>query len=116
MMAGLNSSQTTNMKRDIMSNGAVSTDGFSSPMLVVEDDPWTRLIGVVLDPATSQKRRTAFATSCLRTSRTLRACDALRARRRALSQRRAAGAPQAELRDNLAAAQALVDATRVVLV
>jgi phosphoglycerate dehydrogenase-like enzyme len=29
--------------------------------LVVEDDPWTRLIGVVLDPATPEERRAAFA-------------------------------------------------------
>jgi phosphoglycerate dehydrogenase-like enzyme len=28
---------------------------------VVEDDPWTRLIGVVLDPTTSEERRAAFA-------------------------------------------------------
>jgi phosphoglycerate dehydrogenase-like enzyme len=31
------------------------------PIIVVEDDPWTRLIGVVLDPTTSTQRRTAFA-------------------------------------------------------
>src|SRR5262249_4528833 len=31
------------------------------PIVVVEDDPWTRLIGVVLDPATSAERRAAFA-------------------------------------------------------
>src|ERR1700754_4718698 len=31
------------------------------PIVVVEDDPWTRLIGVVLDPTTSQERRAAFA-------------------------------------------------------
>jgi phosphoglycerate dehydrogenase-like enzyme len=31
------------------------------PILVVEDDPWTRLIGVVLDPTTSEERRAAFA-------------------------------------------------------
>ena len=31
------------------------------PVVVVEDDPWTRLIGVVLDPATSTERRAAFA-------------------------------------------------------
>jgi phosphoglycerate dehydrogenase-like enzyme len=33
----------------------------SSPVLVVEDDVWTRLIGVVLDPSTSQERHDAFA-------------------------------------------------------
>jgi len=31
------------------------------PLVVVEDDVWTRLIGVVLDPATSQERWNAFA-------------------------------------------------------
>src|SRR5262245_56029823 len=31
------------------------------PIVVVEDDPWTRLIGVVLDPTTSDERRAAFA-------------------------------------------------------
>ena len=31
------------------------------PVVVVEDDPWTRLIGVVLDPTTSEERRAAFA-------------------------------------------------------
>ena len=31
------------------------------PVVVVEDDPWTRLIGVVLDPTTSEERQAAFA-------------------------------------------------------
>jgi phosphoglycerate dehydrogenase-like enzyme len=31
------------------------------PVLVVEDDVWARLIGVVLDPTTSEERRAAFA-------------------------------------------------------
>jgi phosphoglycerate dehydrogenase-like enzyme len=31
------------------------------PVLVVENDVWARLIGVVLDPATSQERRDAFS-------------------------------------------------------
>jgi phosphoglycerate dehydrogenase-like enzyme len=31
------------------------------PVLIVEDDVWTRLIGVVLDPTTSPERWTAFA-------------------------------------------------------
>jgi phosphoglycerate dehydrogenase-like enzyme len=35
--------------------------GLSKPVLVVEDDPWTRLIAVVLDPTTSEERWTAFA-------------------------------------------------------
>src|SRR5882724_11109170 len=33
----------------------------NNPVLVVEDDVWTRLIGVVLDPSTSQERSDAFA-------------------------------------------------------
>jgi phosphoglycerate dehydrogenase-like enzyme len=35
--------------------------GLSKPILVVEDDPWTRLIAVVLDPTTSEERWIAFA-------------------------------------------------------
>ena len=31
------------------------------PMLVVEDDPFLRLLGVILDPATSPERIAAFA-------------------------------------------------------
>jgi phosphoglycerate dehydrogenase-like enzyme len=33
----------------------------NNAVLVVEDDVWTRLIGVVLDPSTSQERHDAFA-------------------------------------------------------
>jgi phosphoglycerate dehydrogenase-like enzyme len=33
----------------------------NKPILVVEDDVWARLIGVVLDPTTNQERWTAFA-------------------------------------------------------
>src|SRR6266571_4685324 len=33
----------------------------SKPVLVVEDDVWARLIGVVLDPTTSPERWAAFA-------------------------------------------------------
>ena len=35
--------------------------GLNKPVLVVEDDVWTRLIAVVLDPTTSQERWAAFA-------------------------------------------------------
>jgi phosphoglycerate dehydrogenase-like enzyme len=35
--------------------------GLNKPVLVVEDDAWTRLIAVVLDPTTSQERWAAFA-------------------------------------------------------
>ncbi len=31
------------------------------PVIVVEDDPFTRLIQIVLDPQTSEERRAAFA-------------------------------------------------------
>ncbi|MGH6676263.1 MAG: hypothetical protein ACRECE_08590, partial [Xanthobacteraceae bacterium] len=31
------------------------------PALIVEDDVWARLIGVILDPTTSMERWTAFA-------------------------------------------------------
>src|SRR4029450_11018604 len=51
------------------------------PILVVEDDPWTRLIGVVLDPTTSDERRTAFADFMSPDEPDFaRWCDALRAR------------------------------------
>ena len=33
----------------------------SRPVIVVEDDPFTRLIPIVLDPASSEERRAAFA-------------------------------------------------------
>jgi phosphoglycerate dehydrogenase-like enzyme len=33
----------------------------SNPVIVVEDDPFTRLIGIVLDPRTDQRRVAAFA-------------------------------------------------------
>ena len=35
--------------------------GLNNPVLVVEDDVWTRLIGVVLDPTTGSERWAAFA-------------------------------------------------------
>src|ERR1700733_13484792 len=35
--------------------------GRQKPILIVEDDVWTRLIGVVLDPTTSPERWAAFA-------------------------------------------------------
>jgi phosphoglycerate dehydrogenase-like enzyme len=34
---------------------------YTKPVLIVEDDVWARLIGVVLDPTTSDERWTAFA-------------------------------------------------------
>src|SRR5947209_15254996 len=81
-----------------------------SPTLVVEDDPWTRLIGVVLDPATSTERRAAFADFMSPDEPNFaRWCDELRARAGALYPSEVRLVPsQAELRKNLAAAQVLV--------
>jgi glyoxylate reductase/D-3-phosphoglycerate dehydrogenase len=81
-----------------------------SPILVVEDDPWTRLIGVVLDPTTSQKRRAAFADFMSPDEPNVAGWrDALRARAGALypSEVRLV-VSQAELQKNLAVARALV--------
>jgi phosphoglycerate dehydrogenase-like enzyme len=82
----------------------------NGPILVVEDDPWTRLIGVVLDPATSQERRDAFADFMSPDEPNFaRWCDELRARAGALYPSDVRLVPsQAELRNNLAAARALV--------
>src|SRR5947207_2838750 len=35
--------------------------GLNKPVLVVEDDVWARLIGVILDPTTSPEKWAAFA-------------------------------------------------------
>jgi phosphoglycerate dehydrogenase-like enzyme len=82
----------------------------ASPILVVEDDPWTRLVGVVLDPATSQERRAAFADFMSPDEPNFAAwCDALRARAGALYPSDVRLVPsQAELRKNLEAVRALV--------
>src|SRR2546421_6532350 len=37
------------------------TSAERQPVLVVEDDPFTRITQVVLDPRTSEERRSAFA-------------------------------------------------------
>ena len=82
----------------------------ASPILVIEDDPWTRLIGVVLDPTTSDERRAAFADFMSPDEANFAAwCDALRARAGALyhSEVRLVSS-QAELRKNLTAARGLV--------
>src|SRR5262245_40170274 len=80
------------------------------PIVVVEDDPWTRLIGVVLDPTTSEERRAAFADFMSPDEPEFtRWCDALRARAGKLypSEVRLV-ASQADLRANLAPARAVV--------
>ena len=82
----------------------------SQPVLVVEDDVWARLVGVVLDPTTSEQRFAAFADFMAPDLPDFRGwCDRARA---------AAGplfpsdvrlvASAAELRDNLSPAQAIV--------
>lgn len=43
-----------------MSESILPTDKVK-PILVIEDDVWARLIGIVLDPMTSQERWAAFA-------------------------------------------------------
>src|SRR5262249_57282763 len=79
-------------------------------ILQVEDDPWTRLIGVVLDPATSHERRAAFTDFMSPDEPDFAGwCDALRARAGAFYPSEVRLVPsQAELRKNLPAAQALV--------
>src|SRR5947207_13397741 len=80
------------------------------PIVVVEDDPWTRLIGVVLDPATSAERRAAFADFMSPDEPDFAGwCDGLRARAKGLypSDVRLVTSPE-EMRHNLAAARALV--------
>src|SRR3954465_9864525 len=80
------------------------------PVVVVEDDPWTRLVGVVLDPTTSEERRAAFADFMSPDEPNFAGwCEELRARvgRRYPSEVRLVPS-QAELRVNLPPARALV--------
>jgi phosphoglycerate dehydrogenase-like enzyme len=80
------------------------------PVVVVEDDPWTRLIGVVLDPTTSEERRAAFADFMSPDEPDFAGwCEDLRARVPRLypSEVRLV-ASQANLRGNLPPARALV--------
>lgn len=82
----------------------------SKPTIIVEDDVWARLIGVVLDPATSGERWTAFADFMSPDLPDFRAwCD---------KAQKAAGSlypsdvklvkSQAEMRENLSSAEAIV--------
>src|SRR5262249_22716727 len=80
------------------------------PVVVVEDDPWTRPIGVVLDPATSGERCAAFADFMSPDEPDFAGwCDALRARAGGLypGDVRLVRS-SAELRANLPNARALV--------
>jgi phosphoglycerate dehydrogenase-like enzyme len=80
------------------------------PIVVVEDDPWTRLIGVVLDPTTSEERRAAFADFMSPDEPNFAGwCDDLRARAGGLYPSEVRLVPShADLRVNLAPARALV--------
>jgi phosphoglycerate dehydrogenase-like enzyme len=80
------------------------------PIVVVEDDPWTRLIGVVLDPTTSEERRAAFADFMSPDEPDFAGwCDRLRARAGGLYPSEIRLVPShAELRVNLPLARALV--------
>jgi phosphoglycerate dehydrogenase-like enzyme len=82
----------------------------SPPIVVVEDDAWTRLIGVVLDPTTSEERRAAFADFMSPDDPDFAGwCDKLRERAGALYPCDVRLVPShAELRNNLPAARALV--------
>src|SRR3954466_1674264 len=80
------------------------------PVVVVDDDPWPRLIGVVLAPTTSKERQAAFADFMSPDEPDFaRWCDDLRARAGGLypSEVRLAHS-QAELRVKLPAACALI--------
>jgi phosphoglycerate dehydrogenase-like enzyme len=80
------------------------------PIVVVEDDPWTRLVGVVLDPTTSEERRAAFADFMSPDEPNFAGwCEELRARVGGLYPSEVRLVPsQAELRANLESARALV--------
>jgi phosphoglycerate dehydrogenase-like enzyme len=80
------------------------------PVLIVEDDVWTRLIGVVLDPTTSPERTSAFADFMSPDVPDFRAwCDKVKTAARSLypSDVRLVKS-QEELRSNLEAAEAIV--------
>jgi phosphoglycerate dehydrogenase-like enzyme len=84
--------------------------GRQKPILIVEDDVWTRLIGVVLDPTTSPERWTAFADFMSPDLPDFRAwCDKVRTAARLLypSEVRLVKS-QDELRSNLETAEAIV--------
>jgi phosphoglycerate dehydrogenase-like enzyme len=80
------------------------------PVLIVEDDVWTRLIGVVLDPTTSHERWAAFADFMSPDLPDFRAwCDKVKTAAKSLypSDVRLVKS-QNDLQSNLAAAEAIV--------
>jgi phosphoglycerate dehydrogenase-like enzyme len=82
----------------------------TKPVVIIEDDVWTRLIGVVLDPTTSEERLAAFADFVSPDLPDFRGwCDEVRqvAGRLFPSEVRLV-ASAAELRQNLASAEAIV--------
>jgi phosphoglycerate dehydrogenase-like enzyme len=84
--------------------------GSGQPVLVVENDVWARLIGVVLDPATSPERFAAFADFMSPDLSDFKGwCEKVRARAGAIypSEVRLVSSRD-ELHDNLAPAQAIV--------
>jgi phosphoglycerate dehydrogenase-like enzyme len=84
--------------------------GLSQPVLVVENDVWARLIGVVLDPATSPERWAAFADFMSPDLPDFRGwCDQVRELAGSLypSEVRLVSSRE-ELHDNLGPAQAIV--------
>src|SRR5258708_39384293 len=85
----------------------------NKPVLIVEDDVWTRLIGVVLDPTTSHERWSAFADFMSPDLPDFRAwCDKVKTAAKSLypSDVRLVKS-QDELQGNLAAAEAVVTAS-----
>jgi phosphoglycerate dehydrogenase-like enzyme len=84
--------------------------GRQKPILIVEDDVWTRLIGVVLDPTTSPERWAAFADFMSPDLPDFRAwCDKVKIAAKSLypSDVRLVKS-QEELRSNLETAEAIV--------
>lgn len=79
------------------------------PVIVVEDDVWTRLLGVVLDPSTSEERWAAFAdfmSPDLPNFRTW--CEKIRKAAPALYPSDVRLVASEELHDHLASAEAIV--------
>jgi glyoxylate reductase/D-3-phosphoglycerate dehydrogenase len=84
--------------------------GCNKPVLIVEDDVWARLIGVVLDPTTSHERWAAFADFMSPDLPDFRGwCDKVKIAAKSLypSDVRLVKS-QDELRSNLEAAEAIV--------
>jgi phosphoglycerate dehydrogenase-like enzyme len=79
------------------------------PVIVVEDDVWTRLLGVVLDPSTSEERCAAFADFMSPDLADFRAwCEKLRTAAAAIYPSDVKLVSSEELHQHLASAQAIV--------